>query len=259
MTIGFAGFGLEVESDSAELLQMVRECYAGFSPKQTAIRLKAAVAMPQPPETATAAQGASVEIRGDGSKILLESADFDAVIDLEQREIVTHQPCAVYPVDVCLKVAYAVLYEEHGGFLIHSAGVERDGLGYVFYGPQGSGKSTIGSLLKHTLLADELVAIRRSEEGFVVSGTPFWGGLDITVPLGGMFGLKQAKSTSFIPLNRVEAARRALKEVQAPGANSTILEGIFRDCCDAAGAVPCGELAFNLDAESIWRAIDSAK
>lgn len=259
MIIGFAGFGLQVESDSAELLDLVRRCYDGFSADSPAFRLRAVVDRPQPWGSPAAAQGSPVDIRASGSTIKLKSADFEAVIDLERREITTHQPCAVYPIDVCLKVSYSALYPEHHGFLIHAAGVERDGRAYVFFGPPGSGKSTIGKLLGHTLLADELLAIRRSNGSFVVSGTPFWGGTDVTVPLGGVFSLKKASSTSIIPLHRVELARRALREIQAPGADGAAPEGIFQDCCDAAGAVPCAELAFNLDAQSIWRALDSAK
>jgi hypothetical protein len=257
--IGFAGFGLRIESDSVELLDLVRECYAGFSEGSESMRLKAVVDRPRPTGSPASAQGSAVDIQADGSRITLRSADFGALIDLQQREIVTQQPCTVYPIDVCLKVAYAALYSEHRGFLIHAAGVERDGKAYVFFGPPGSGKSTIGRLLGHRLLADELVAIRRAGESFLVSGTPFWGGTDITVPLGGIFGLRQAASTSIVPLHRAEVARRALREVQAPGADSTAPAGIFQDCCDAAGTVPCAELAFNLDAQSIWRAVDSAK
>jgi hypothetical protein len=207
----------------------------------------------------TSAQGSPVDISPSGSTISLESADFRGVIDLDSRTIETTQPCALYPIDVCLKVAYGALYPEHHGFLMHAAGVAREGKAYVFFGPRGSGKSTIGRLLGHTLLADELVAIRRSGGGYVVSGTPFWGGMDVTAPLGGIFGLKQAASTSIVPLNRLEIARRALREVQAAGADETAPEAIFKDCCDAAQSVPCAELAFCLDADSIWHAIETAK
>ena len=59
-----------------------------------------------------------------------------------------------------LRVTYALLLIRHGGFLFHSAGMIRNGCGYLFYGHSGSGKTTVSRLSQNhvTLLSDDLVA-----------------------------------------------------------------------------------------------------
>ncbi len=253
--IGFAGFAVAVESQSVGLIDMLRSCYAGFLQGEPGFRLKTVVYGPPKEHAPNAARGGQVEIRRGRGRVMLRSHDFDALIDLAAREIQTWQPCAVYPVDMCLRVAYASLHGEHGGVLLHASGVLRDGLAWVFCGPSGAGKSTIAELLGGTRLADELIAVRRSGNGFLASGTPYWMGTSISAPIGGVFHLRQADSTFVRGRPPEETVAELLASVEAPGVDEPTAAGIAGFCRDLADTRACGELSFRPDAVEIWREI----
>ncbi len=87
--------------------------------------------------------------------------------------------CALSPVavDCILRVIWSTLLPRVGGMLIHSCGLRHAEIGVVFPGRSGAGKSTLARKAPDAddVLSDELVAVRRTDDGWRVSGTPFWG------------------------------------------------------------------------------------
>ncbi len=75
------------------------------------------------------------------------------------------------------KTALAML--DFGGFLLHSAAVAVDGVGYVFTAPGGTGKSTHINYWREVYDAEVINGdkpiIRRIDGGFCVCGTPWRG------------------------------------------------------------------------------------
>ena len=77
-----------------------------------------------------------------------------------------------------LRIAMAYRLLAAGGVLLHSAGVARDGCGYVFFGRSGAGKSTLARLSHEAgleVLSDELNALYERDGGPVVERLPFAG------------------------------------------------------------------------------------
>lgn len=105
-----------------------------------------------------------------------------------------------------LRWVVADLALDHEGFVLHAAGVVRDGRAYLFFGPSGAGKSTVVALSPGCpVLSDDLVLVSREPEGWTASTTPFAGSFPQRTkhrgqyPLGGVFRLSQAME------DRVEA------------------------------------------------------
>jgi len=82
-----------------------------------------------------------------------------------------------FTVDCVLRVLYATILPRLGGMLVHSCGLRHAEIGVVFPGVSGAGKTTLARKAPDAddVLSDELVVIRRSDDGWRVHGTPFWG------------------------------------------------------------------------------------
>jgi hypothetical protein len=82
-----------------------------------------------------------------------------------------------FSVDCILRVLYATILPRLGGMLIHSCGLRHAEIGVVFPGQSGAGKTTLARKAPEAddVLSDELVVVRRAEDGWRVHGTPFWG------------------------------------------------------------------------------------
>jgi energy-coupling factor transporter ATP-binding protein EcfA2 len=77
-------------------------------------------------------------------------------------------------VEHLIRIVSAIWIFAHGGLLVHAAGLERNGLGYLFTGPSGAGKSTVCRVSKDALiLNDDLVVLRETESELEVWATPF--------------------------------------------------------------------------------------
>ncbi len=101
-----------------------------------------------------------------------------------------------------LRVIYALLVFEAGGVLFHAAGIIRDGRAYLFFGPSGTGKTTVArSVDEKMVLNDDLVVLLPAERGWTVYATPFWNPSQVVpagpqqAPLQGMFRLVQSPET----------------------------------------------------------------
>ncbi len=102
-----------------------------------------------------------------------------------------------FSLDALLRLFFSLYAVSVGGVMLHSAGLARNGIGYLFVGRSDSGKSTLARLATgFELLTDELTVVLPHGDGFAICGTPFWGlfekgGANVTVPLGGVFHLER--------------------------------------------------------------------
>jgi hypothetical protein len=101
-----------------------------------------------------------------------------------------------YPMDQILTWG---MLSRIGGALIHAAVAVRDGIGWVFAGRSGTGKSTLSGLCHREgwrILNDDRVLVFRRGGEWQVAGTPWHGSGRFAeaaeVPLGGIFCLNQA-------------------------------------------------------------------
>lgn len=123
-----------------------------------------------------------------------------------------------YPLDQA--VSWGLL-SRIGGALLHAAVAVKDGVGHVFAGRSGAGKSTISGLLHahgwRILNDDRVVVFRRAGE-WRVAGTPWYGSGRFAeaaeAPLGGIYFLQQAPECRLEGILPAQA-RLALLDVAA--------------------------------------------
>ncbi len=112
------------------------------------------------------------------------------------------------------------------GFVLHASAVMVDGKAYLFSAPSGTGKSTHTSLwLKHfgdraRILNDDKPAIRVTESGIRVYGTPWSGKTDLNInaeaKLGGICFLERAQKNHIEEISKGEAIVRIMNQTLRP-------------------------------------------
>lgn len=197
-------------------------------------------------------------------RTLVQRSDFAGYVDLgsQRGRNVFRKNEKITAIDSFMRICYSFIAVDKGGLLLHSAGVLRDGKGYIFFGVSGTGKSTIARLSadKGSVLSDELVVIRKKGDGYQVYGSPFYGTNEDT---GINFGsdLKAA----FLPLKDQEvylkeaslaqALSKLLASVLFFGKESSLNKRMFDTCADLVTKIPFYEMHFRLD-DSFWQCID---
>ncbi|HEY6477861.1 MAG TPA: hypothetical protein VI456_14895, partial [Polyangia bacterium] len=123
-----------------------------------------------------------------------------------------------FALDCVLRVLFATLLPRVGGMLIHGCGLRHAAVGVVFPGVSGAGKTTLARKAPDAddVLSDELVAVRRLDDGWRVFGTPFWGdfargGISMrSWPLRTVGFLNQAREVAMTPITSSDATLRLL-------------------------------------------------
>lgn len=112
------------------------------------------------------------------------------------------------------------------GFVLHASAVIVDGRAYLFSAPSGTGKSTHTSLwLKHfgdraQILNDDKPAIRITENGIRVYGTPWSGKSDLNIntdaELGGICFIERDDHNHIEEISKGEAIVRVMNQTLRP-------------------------------------------
>jgi hypothetical protein len=149
-------------------------------------------------------------------------------------------------------------------FLIHASGVSREGAGFVFTGRSGSGKSTIASLSsQETVLNDEIVIVKKTDDRFWVQSTLFNGGFEdkvnATVPLRSVFLLAHARENYLKPISKTDFVKRFVREVIVPQPllsldSKSAFSEVLGFCLQLVEEIPVYELGFRPD-RSFWQTI----
>jgi hypothetical protein len=155
--------------------------------------------------------------------------------------------------------------------LVHSCGIIRKDKGLLFVGPPDVGKTTVANFCgdEHgRVLNDENILVSRPLDGdgtFWVHGVPIIGGypqrLNEAAPLACILLLKQSESARVRSVSRLEAYTRFLRQVMNPAYwGQTDIRAIYTLLADFSDevtkAVPCYELEFTLDKDSLWASIE---
>ncbi len=123
-----------------------------------------------------------------------------------------------FAVDCILRVIFSTLLPRAGGMLIHACGLRHAAVGVIFPGQSGAGKSTLARKAPEVddVLSDEIVAVRRMDDGWRVFGTPFWGdfargGISMrSWPLRTVAFLTQTSEVAMTPITSSDATLRLL-------------------------------------------------
>lgn len=153
------------------------------------------------------------------------------------------------------------------GTFIHSCGIAEGKDGYIFAGPGGSGKSTIGKLsFPRTVICDDLVLLRKNTNGKRrIFGTPFFGDLQCVnkgLNCRALYFIKKSNTNAIIPIRRMDAAVELMKEgviggfVSIPGIQDILSRSkMFYSIVDLLDGVPCFRIEFKKD-NSFWELIN---
>lgn len=150
-------------------------------------------------------------------------------------------------------------------FLVHSAGVIRNGNGYLFAGASEKGKSTIAGLSKeYHVLNDEINLVMLPDNGIFVEGTPFNGFFhDKSVghaPLKAVFLLEHGREHELAHVSPAESVKTIMSQIVPPvGLDETMTHMTKIQMFDYAEKIekniPVCRLWFKRD-DGFWNIID---
>ena len=231
---------LEIAGAQTVFLEQVRARYGAFilpSSRRGAsdFSLRLTVDPSAAPGTSSAArrlaetEARPLRVTAKGRTIVAERWDFRARLQGRPARRSAPHPvlsyrgearCEASPfaLDCLLRVIYATLLPRVGGMLIHGCGLRHAAIGVIFPGVSGAGKSTLARKAPDAddVLSDELVAVRRLDDGWRVWGTPFWGdfargGISMrSWPLRTVAFLHQAREVAMAPITSSDATLRLL-------------------------------------------------
>jgi len=163
----------------------------------------------------------------------------------------------MYPLQDIDMVLYANWLAQSGDLIVHAAGIDHQGEGYIFVGPSGAGKSTLAARLSSgpevTVLGEDQVILRRLGGRFVVYGTPWHtnparcssGG----IPLKKLFFLDRTGPHRVEPCAPRAGIERLLQDGFVPYYNRAGVVRILDNLARLAEEVAFYTLSFQLEAD----------
>jgi hypothetical protein len=125
-----------------------------------------------------------------------------------------------YPLDQILSWG---MLARCGGVILHSAVAVKEGVGWIFSGRSGAGKSTISELCHQAgwrILNDDRVMVFKRNGEWRVAGTPWHGSGHFSeadeVPLGGLFFIEKADHDEVAPMPEKTIPLRLLDVAAIP-------------------------------------------
>lgn len=152
----------------------------------------------------------------------------EADTDLILRQDLVHDALLLwgYYESLCLYRAICLRLLAYDAFLMHSAAIALDGMGYVFCAPSGTGKTThirlwqeqFGSRVQ--VINGDKPILRFQGGTLYACGTPWNGkehlGSNIQCPVAGICFLEQSSRNRIRPLTGTEVSRRIFRQLLIP-------------------------------------------
>jgi hypothetical protein len=154
-----------------------------------------------------------------------------------------------YPLD---QILLMYILARRQGALLHAAGINLNGKGYIFPGKSGAGKSTItrqfAALEDAGLFSDDRIVVRKIEGDFKAYGTPWPGEAGIALnksePLSAIFFINHGSANQIKEITPQEALARLLPVTSIPWYDREVMDEILTFCADLISSVPVYELDF---------------
>ncbi len=210
--------------------------------------------------TDTTPNKAVVERTEDGS-VRAYAGTYDGTWDGSLRADVSIfvEPVAFPFEGFLLGVLPDILLSREACFL-HASGLVSGSHAYLFTGPSGSGKTTVvENSPEHTVLSDELVVVRRHDDGCIWAwGTPFFGswgkpGTPVAAPVAWIHFLSKAQENRLEPLSARESFRRLCGVICYKKSNTAVTERLL---ALADQMVPLCRLLHSYPGPAIWPLVE---
>ncbi len=211
-----AGVVCGIECEAGGFRRTVASRYAEFaSHRAPELSLRVEIREPLAEEALARWSGPFARIGGTDGVLSIEGVGFSGTFDERSGRGWIAQPPIPTPLETFLTAICAGRLLRRGSFFLHAAAIVRAGRAHVFFGPSGSGKTTVAGLVGEGVISDEVAAIRRDGDGYVVSGVP-WRGQRLSAPLAALFHLRKAPESARTRLAPADAVRRLLPSVFFP-------------------------------------------
>jgi hypothetical protein len=200
--VEIAGIRIDFISTSVPLLTQIVNLYSAYEGKGQPVAEIYLEAM----DHALLWEDANSEFDIQGPYVVQRDFAAKRVLDSVERAVAILPTGLDDSIHNLLRWFMPPLLLKRGAFLMHAAGLVRDGMGYVFFGQSGAGKSTSVGLAVEAdrevgVLGDDAVIIQMKHADAVpkVLTAPFGSGilkispLPIEVPLKGLYSLQQSE------------------------------------------------------------------
>jgi hypothetical protein len=169
-----------------------------------------------------------------------------------------------YPLDQLIMM---YILAHNSGAIIHAAGIEKDGLAYVFPGKSGAGKSTISRQFRGSgdvsIFSDDRIILRRNRSVITAYGTPWPGEEEIAedreASLAGIFFMTHAVHNSIKELTPSMAAEKLIPVISLPWYDKEMTEKTLAFCEELISIVPSYELRCRPGPEAAELVMETAR
>lgn len=214
----------------------------------------------RPTPVASFLRDQSCQIKAPGYLGMISSDGLRAHLDLDVP--------SVTDVDYFLRAVFTILAYQHGGLLIHAAGLLRTGNAFLFSGRSGVGKSTTvrvsHGLPATSALGDDLILLLPQGDGWRAWGTPFWNpetpparrtAQAKSGPLAAIFRLAQDSRVFIRLLSPAHAVAGLMSDIPVTPLDGRRVPVLLERLFALVKMVPIGELHFRPE-PSFWSKID---
>jgi hypothetical protein len=198
---------------------------------------------------------------GDNYIIKQNDHPFMAILNTTSRKVLVKMPRDLSSFSSFLRVLYSLILVSEKALLFSAAAVSEKGRGKVFFGPFGSGKTTVAcSAPDHSSVVDDIVIIKNHNGRYRVYGTPFQEKFtgenmdSVRAELNGLYLLKKDTENRLLVMNNKKAVSALFRNVIFFSDDARLLGQVLRVCRNLASSVPVYELHFRPDL-SFWELI----
>jgi hypothetical protein len=165
-----------------------------------------------------------------------------------------------YPLDGLILYYLTALY---GDIMIHASGVYHNGLGYLFSGISGKGKSTIAGLWNSAgakVIHDDRLIIRNISGVFRMFNTPVYNDDTPTEsPLNIIYLIEHGTENKIVPVKGATAASLVMANCIQHSWTRWVIEGIMGSISILCASIPVVGLSFRPDRSVIDFILDNEK
>jgi len=188
----------------------------------------------------------------------------EGIIEPEKTAILKiNSQARFHDIEYFIRVVTAIRIFNLGGIMVHAAGIENDGFGFLFTGYSGAGKTTVCRVSEgQKILNDDLVILNSSDNGWNIYSTPFTNPTQVKPtsgksPLHMILHLKQARIHQLTDVPNSKAIAELLTHCPVISMSSVLLPELISRCIKIIDHTRVKELHFLPD-NGFWELLIGA-